>query len=168
MTDANLVLGRLSAEGLIGGRMPLDLRRRPRGDRSRSPSGSVSVERTAHGILEIVVANMVRAIRTVSVERGHDPRNYCLLPFGGAGPLHASEVASALGITSFLVPIAPGILCAQGLIASDLKDDIVRSARMKLGQNRRCRSFAPYFDEPQGRSGRLVRARSSRAVRTAS
>jgi N-methylhydantoinase A len=75
---------------------------------------------------------MVRAIRTVSVERGHDPRNYCLLPFGGAGPLHASAVARALGISRFLLPEAPGILCAQGLIASDLKDDIVRSTRVRL------------------------------------
>lgn len=132
VTDANLVLGRLTNRGLIGGRMPLDL------DASRAALKPIaerlrySVERTAQGILEIVVANMVRAIRTVSIERGHDPRKYCLLPFGGAGPLHAAEVARALGISSFIVPIAPGILCAQGLIASNLKDDIVRSARMKL------------------------------------
>jgi N-methylhydantoinase A len=94
-----------------------------------------TAERTAYGIIEIVAANMVRAIRTVSVERGHDPRQYCLLPFGGAGPLHASEVARALGITRFLVPAAPGILCAQGLIASELKDDIVRPARIRLDGN---------------------------------
>ena len=134
VTDANFLLGRLSAKGLIGGRMPLDP------DAAREAIAPIaqrldfSIERTALGIIEIVVANMVRAIRTVSVERGHDPRNYCLLPFGGAGPLHASEVARALGISRFLVPAAPGILCAQGLIASDLKDDIVRSARIRLEQ----------------------------------
>jgi N-methylhydantoinase A len=132
VTDANLLLGRLSARGLIGGRMPLDP------DAARETIAPIakrfefSIERTALGIIEIVVANMVRAIRTVSVERGHDPRDYCLLPFGGAGPLHASDVARALGISRFLVPAAPGILCAQGLIASDLKDDIVRSARIRL------------------------------------
>lgn len=132
VTDANLLLGRLSAKGLIGGRMPLDP------DAAREAIAPIagrldfSIERTALGIIEIVVANMVRAIRTVSVERGHDPRKYCLLPFGGAGPLHASEVARALGVSHFLVPPAPGILCAQGLIASDLKDDIVRSARIRL------------------------------------
>jgi N-methylhydantoinase A len=132
VTDANLMLGRLSAKGLIGGRMPLDF------DAARAMMEpiakrlSFSIERAALGIIEIVVANMVRAIRTVSVERGHDPRKYCLLPFGGAGPLHASEVARALGISRFLVPAAPGILCAQGLIASDLKDDIVRSAHVRL------------------------------------
>ncbi len=134
VTDANLVLGRLSAKGLIGGRIPLD------SDAARAAIMPIaerfgfSLERTALGIVEIVAANMVRAIRTVSIERGHDPRNYCLLPFGGAGPLHASEVARALGISRFLVPAAPGILCAQGLIASDLKDDIVRSARVRLEQ----------------------------------
>jgi N-methylhydantoinase A len=135
VTDANLVLGRLSGKGLIGGRMPLDYQAgrtaiRPIADRLGLP-----LERTALGIIEIVVANMVRAIRTISVERGHDPRDYCLLPFGGAGPLHASEVARALGISRFLVPTAPGILCAQGLIASDLKDDMVRSARVRLEES---------------------------------
>jgi N-methylhydantoinase A len=132
VTDANLVLGRLSPRGLIGGRMPLlpELARaaiKPIAERL-----GFSLERTALGIVEIVAANMVRAIRTVSVERGHDPRNYALLPFGGAGPLHASEVARVLGISRCLIPAAPGILCAQGLIASELKDDIVRSARIRL------------------------------------
>ena len=75
---------------------------------------------------------MVRAIRTVSVERGHDPRDYVLMPFGGAGPLHASDVARDLGIREILVPESPGILCAQGLIVSDLKEDFVRSRRVAL------------------------------------
>ena len=87
-----------------------------------------SIERTAHGMLGIVVANMVRAIRSVSVERGHDPRAFALLPFGGAGPLHATDVAKSLGIRRCLVPFAPGILCAQGLIVSDLRETFVRTA----------------------------------------
>jgi N-methylhydantoinase A len=132
VTDANLMLGRLSAKGLIGGRMPLDPEAARAAIKRIAEKLGFTLERTALGIIEIVAANMVRAIRTVSVERGHDPRNYFLLPFGGAGPLHASEVARALGITRFLVPGAPGILCAQGLIASDLKDEIVRSARVRL------------------------------------
>jgi N-methylhydantoinase A len=132
VTDANLLLGRLSAKGLIGGRMPLGKDAARAAIKPIAEQLGFTAERTAYGIIEIVAANMVRAIRTVSVERGHDPRQYCLLPFGGAGPLHASEVARALGITRFLVPAAPGILCAQGLIASELKDDIVRSARIRL------------------------------------
>jgi len=134
VTDANLLLGRLSAKGLIGGRMPLD---QSLARQSVAPIASrlgLSPERVALGIVEIVVANMVRAIRVVSVERGHDPRNYCLLPFGGAGPLHASAVARSLGIREILVPVAPGILCAQGLIASDLKSDFVRSERIEVGE----------------------------------
>jgi N-methylhydantoinase A len=132
VTDANLLLGRLSAGGLIGGRMPLDANAARAAVAPLAARIGFSIERTALGILDIVVANMVRAIRTVSVERGHDPRGYCLLPFGGAGPLHASQVARALGISRFLVPAAPGILCAQGLIASDLKRDFVRSTRSAL------------------------------------
>src|SRR5258708_9941408 len=75
---------------------------------------------------------MVRAIRAVSVERGHDPRRFALLPFGGAGPLHATDVARSLGIGRMLVPLAPGILCAQGLIVSDLRESFVRTSRTKL------------------------------------
>ncbi|HKS60790.1 MAG TPA: hydantoinase/oxoprolinase family protein, partial [Xanthobacteraceae bacterium] len=96
-----------------------------------------TIERTAHGMLGIVVANMVRAIRSVSVERGHDPRAFALLPFGGAGPLHATDVAKSLGITRCLVPFAPGILCAQGLIVSDLRETFVRTAVTPLSDKQR-------------------------------
>jgi N-methylhydantoinase A len=75
-----------------------------------------SVEKTAHGVLGIVVANMVRTIRIISVERGHDPRDFVLMPFGGAGPLQARDVAVALGMKEMVIPAAPGIVCAQGLL----------------------------------------------------
>jgi N-methylhydantoinase A len=132
VTDANLLLGRLSAKGLVGGRMPLDAALARKAVEPIAAKLGLSPERAALGILEIVVANMVRAIRVVSVERGHDPRDYCLLAFGGAGPLHAAAVARSLGIREILVPSAPGILCAQGLIASELKSDFVRSERVAL------------------------------------
>ena len=92
------MLGRLSPRGLLGGRMALDEALARKAIAPLAERLGFSVERTAHGMLGIVVANMVRAIRTVSVERGHDPRNFALLPFGGAGPLHATEVAKSLGI----------------------------------------------------------------------
>jgi N-methylhydantoinase A len=132
VTDANLVLGRLSPRGLLGGRMRLDR------DAARTVHAPLaerlgfSVERTAHGLISIVVSNMVRATRAVSVERGHDPRRFSLMPFGGAGALHATDVARALGIAEVVVPPAPGILCAQGLIVSDLKEDFVRTRRTAL------------------------------------
>jgi N-methylhydantoinase A len=75
---------------------------------------------------------MVRAIRTISVERGHDPRRFALMPFGGAGPLHARAVAKALGMRRILVPAAPGILCARGLVVSDLKEDFVAGQRLPV------------------------------------
>jgi N-methylhydantoinase A len=132
VTDANLVLGRLSLGGLLGGRMRLDP------DKARAAVETVaerlgfSVERAALGIIEIVVSNMVRAIRAVSVERGYDPRELSLLAFGGAGPLHARDVAQNLEMREILIPEAPGILCAAGLIASDLKENFVRTHRLFL------------------------------------
>ena len=132
VTDANLILGRLSPNGLLDGSMQLD------------PDAAVNVfkpiaerlgfqpEHTAHGVLGIVVANMVRTIRTISVERGYDPRQCVLMPFGGAGPLHARDVAINLGISEMIIPAAPGIVCAQGLLVSDLKEDFVISRRLAL------------------------------------
>jgi N-methylhydantoinase A len=128
VTDANLVLGRLSPKGLLGGDMALDASLARKAIALLAERLGFTVERTAHGMLGIVVANMVRAIRSVSVERGYDPRAFALLPFGGAGPLHATDVAKSLGITRCLVPFAPGILCAQGLIVSDLRETFVRTA----------------------------------------
>jgi len=132
VSDANLILGRLSARGLLDGRMALDPELARRAFAPAAERLGFSVERTAHGMLGIVVANMVRAIRTISIERGHDPRGFALMPFGGAGPLHARDVAVALGISEILVPPAPGIVCAQGLVVSDIKEDFVASHRTEV------------------------------------
>ena len=136
VTDANLLLGRLSPRGLLGGEMALDSALARRAFEPAAARLGFSVERAAHGVLGVVVANMVRAIRTLSVERGHDPRAYTLMPFGGAGPLHARDVAASLGIREVLVPVAPGILCAQGLVVSDLTEDFVLSERSRLDRDR--------------------------------
>ncbi|MBL4720175.1 MAG: hydantoinase/oxoprolinase family protein, partial [Alphaproteobacteria bacterium] len=135
VSDANLVLGRLSESGLLGGSMGLDKAAAVASLQPLADQLGYSVERTAHGILGIVVANMVRAIRAISIERGHDPRRFALMPLGGAGPLHAVDVARALGIGAIIVPGAPGILCAQGLIVSDLKEDFVASARTIIDED---------------------------------
>ena len=108
VTDANLLLGRLSARGLLGGRMSLDRDRAAEAFAGVAGELGYAAERAAHGVIGVVVANMVRAIRTISVERGHDPRDFTLVAFGGAGPLHARDVAAALGIRSVLVPEVPG------------------------------------------------------------
>lgn len=132
VTDANLALGRLSEKGLAGGSMKLDRKLAIRAMDSIAKTLEISASEAALGILGIVTANMVRAIRTISVEKGHDPRSYSLMPFGGAGPLHAIEVARSLGIKEVIVPPAPGILCAQGLLVSGLKEDFVRTVRTTL------------------------------------
>lgn len=131
-TDANLLLGRLSPRGLLDGDMGLDAELSRQAYQPIADQLGFTAEKTAHGVLGIVVANMVRTIRTISVERGHDPRDFVLMPFGGAGPLHARDVAVSLGIKEMIVPAAPGIVCAQGLLVSDLKEDFVVSRRITL------------------------------------
>lgn len=132
VTDANVVLGRLSGHGLLGGAMHLDVAAAHRVNKTVADKLEFTPERTAQGVLDVVTANMVRAIRAISVERGHDPRGFTLLPFGGAGPLLANGVARSLGISEILVPLSPGILCAQGLVVADLKENFVRSHRLPV------------------------------------
>ncbi len=127
VTDAHVVLGHLP-DGLLGGEMALDrgLAERAVLDRVARPLG-LSLQAAARGILAIADANMMGAIRVVSVERGHDPRDFCLVAFGGAGPLHGCALAELLGITRVLVPPAPGVLCAEGLLAAGLKAEFSRT-----------------------------------------
>jgi len=132
VSDANLLLGRLSPRGLLGGTMALDRDAAAEAFAPVAERLGFTLEKAAHGMLGIVVANMVRAIRTISVERGHDPRRFSLLAMGGAGALHAADVARALGMREMVVPPAPGILCAQGLVVSDLKEDFVVSGRFPV------------------------------------
>jgi N-methylhydantoinase A len=132
VTDANLLLNRLDDRGLLDGRMPLDRAAAARVLQPVADRLGAGLARTAHGILEIVVSNMCRAIRTISVERGYDPRELSLLAFGGAGPLHARDVAVGLGMREVIVPPAPGLLCAAGLIVSDLKEDFVRTLHHRV------------------------------------
>jgi N-methylhydantoinase A len=131
VTDANLALGRLSSS-LLDGAMTIDATLARESIRSTAEQLGFSIEKTAHGILGIVTANMIRAIRTISVERGHDPRDFSLMAFGGAGALHAGDVARALDMREIIIPPAPGILCAQGLVVSDLKENFVGTKRLPL------------------------------------
>ncbi|MDO9712144.1 hydantoinase/oxoprolinase family protein [Paracraurococcus lichenis] len=132
VTDAHLLLGHLPP-ALLGGSMALDPARAEAAIRAHvaEPLG-LPVEAAARGILAIADSNMVGAIRVVSVERGHDPRGFALVPFGGAGPLHGAALADLLGMTRVLVPPAPGVLCAQGLLAADLKAEFSRTVAERL------------------------------------
>lgn len=128
ITDANLCLGRLDAGTLLGGRMQIDLEaaRKVIRETIAGPLG-LSLEEAAHGIIQIANANMSRAIRSVSVEKGYDMGEFALCAFGGAGPLHAAEVAVECGLPRILIPREPGTLCARGMLLTDLSSDYVRS-----------------------------------------
>ncbi|MDP6819605.1 MAG: hydantoinase/oxoprolinase family protein [Alphaproteobacteria bacterium] len=127
ITDANLVLGRLSKYGLLGGDLALDVERSNQAvDRVAEPLG---LERTkaANGIVTICVSNMVNEVRTISAQQGLDPRDFTLIAGGGAGPLHATLIADTLGMDTVIVPPYPGLLSAAGLLLADLKFDIIKS-----------------------------------------
>ncbi|WJS85923.1 hydantoinase/oxoprolinase family protein [Paracoccus sp. TOH] len=130
VSDANVVLGRLPARLADGFRIDSDL---ARGAIAKIAAPlDVSLEKAAHGIVSIAASNMARAIRAVSIEKGQDPRDYTLMCFGGAGGLHAADVADILAMRRILVPRAPGILCAEGLIVSDLQENYVTTCPCPL------------------------------------
>ncbi len=126
VTDAHIVLGHLPPE-LLGGRMPLDPALAEAAVQRVASRLGLDLHTTARGILAIADSNMMGAIRVVSVERGHDPRDFSLVAFGGAGPLHGCALAALLGISTVLIPPAPGVLCAEGLLAADLKAEFHRT-----------------------------------------
>jgi N-methylhydantoinase A len=131
VSDANVFLGRLPAT-LVGGGMILDREAAQAAIAPLARSLGLPMAETALGIIRICVSNMVRAIRAISVERGHDPRRFTLMPFGGAGGLHAADVADELSIRRILVPLSPGILCAEGVAMSDVQESFVASCRVEL------------------------------------
>ena len=123
VTDANAVLGRLSGGALLGGRMPAYPEKAQAAVMRLGNALALDVTATAAGILEIVNVNMMGAVRVVSVERGEDPRDCALVAFGGAGPLHAAEIAAELGMRQVIVPPHPGLLSARGLLDADVRGD---------------------------------------------
>ncbi len=135
VTDANVVLQTLNPTHLLAGRMAV------RQDLSKQAIGllaerlGLDTMATAQGIISVVTANMARAIRVISVQRGYDPRDYTLMAFGGAGPLHAARLAKELEISRILVPRTPGILCAMGLLLTDLRADFAATRLHTLGQS---------------------------------
>jgi N-methylhydantoinase A len=130
VTDANVVLQTLNPEYLLGGRMKIRQDLAKQAIARLADQLGLDIPQTAQGILSVVTANMARAIRVISVQRGHDPRDYTLMAFGGAGPLHAARLARELDIGRVLVPANPGILCAMGLLLTDLRADFALSRLM--------------------------------------
>jgi len=147
VTDANVVLGRMNPERILGGDMQLDTTAAFAAIESRiqAKTGLSGLD-AASGIIDVVNTNMVRAMRLVSVERGYDPREFTLVAFGGAGPLHAVAVAQELGIPQVLIPPSPGTLCSLGLLVTDIRTDHVRSMPMAPHETSLPR-IAAVFDE---------------------
>ena len=134
VTDANLLLGRLQPHRFLGGSFQLDL------ERTRSvvsewlakQNSNLTIEQFAAGMIRVVNATMEKAIRVVSIERGHDPRRFALVAFGGAGGLHACELAQALGIPRVIVPAMPGALSAFGILVSDVVKEFSRTVLRRV------------------------------------
>jgi len=135
VTDANLVLGRLIPDRFLGGEMMLDPDAALAAIRKKiaEPLGLDPISAAA-GILRIANANMERALKVSSAERGYDPRDFSLIAFGGAGPVHAAALAKEVGFASVLVPESPGVFSAFGLLVADLRHDFVRSYMVGLDQ----------------------------------
>ena len=131
VTDANLLLGRLRPAQFLGGRLPLDPERAATLLNALARQIGASARATALGIIRVVNANMERAIRAISLERGYDPRQFTLLPFGGAGPMHSCELAAELGIPRVLLPPHPGILSALGVAIADVVKDYSRTVMLR-------------------------------------
>ena len=129
VTDANLLLGRLRPTRFLGGEFVLDLERTRRvtAEWLREQKARLTLEQFASGIVRVVNANMERALRVVSIERGYDPRDFALVAFGGAGGLHACDLAESLGIPTVILPARPGALSAFGILVSDAVKDFSRT-----------------------------------------
>jgi N-methylhydantoinase A len=130
VTDANLLLGRLDAESFLGGGVHLD-RERTEKFMAGQKGPLETVENFAAGILRVIETQMEKAIRVISVERGHDPRDFTLVAFGGGGPLHACSLAAALRIPCVLVPALPGALSAVGILLADTVRDYSRTVMLR-------------------------------------
>lgn len=130
VTDANVVLQVLNPEYLLNGQLKIDAQASHRAVKAIADPLGVTVQEAAQGIIRVVTANMARAIRVISVQRGYDPRDYVLVPFGGAGPLHASRLAMELGSRRILVPETPGAQSALGLLMTDIRSDFMRTQIM--------------------------------------
>ncbi|MGH3021369.1 MAG: hydantoinase/oxoprolinase family protein [Gaiellaceae bacterium] len=126
VTDANVVVGHLPPQ-LLGGEMSLDVEAAKTAVQTVGDALGLDLHRAAEGILDIVNENMAGALRLVSVQRGYDPRDFALVAFGGAGPMHANAVARIMGSFPVVIPPAPGLLCATGDLVADFRDEFART-----------------------------------------
>ncbi len=134
VTDANLLLGRLRPDRFLGGEFTLDAERTRQitTEWLKKQGSHLNLEQFARGVVRVVNANMERALRVVSIERGYDPRDFALVAFGGAGGLHACELADVLAIPTVIIPARPGALSAFGILVSDVVKDFSRTLLWRI------------------------------------
>ncbi len=150
VTDANLLLGRMSAANFLSGRMRLDVDAAWDAAQRLGQRLGLAPLDLAEGVIRVANARMEQAIRVISIERGFDPREFTLVPFGGAGPMHALEMAAALHIPRVLIPRYPGVLSALGLTLADLVKDYSRTVMWAMDDVRAedlAQGFAPLLDQ---------------------
>jgi N-methylhydantoinase A len=150
VTDANVVVGHLPPR-LIGGEMPLDVDRARAAVQTIADATGLSLDQAAEGILAIVNETMAGALRLVSVQRGHDPRDFALVAFGGAGPLHANAVAALMGSFPVIVPPSPGLLNALGDLVADFRNEFARTL-IRLVADATPDEILGVLDELEGRA----------------
>ena len=150
VTDANVVLGHLPPR-LLGGEMVLDVEAARAAVQTIADAMGLTVEQAAEGIVAIVNENMAGALRLVSVQRGHDPRDFALVAYGGAGPLHANALAKLMGSFPVVVPPAPGLLCAIGDLVADFRDEFAQTY-IRLLAEASGKEVAAILDELGGRA----------------
>ncbi len=134
VTDANLILGRLDTENFLGGAVRLDLAR-ARHFMNQAKGSIGTIEEFAAGILDVIEASMAKAIRVISIEKGHDPRDFTLVAFGGGGPVHACQLARTLSVPRVLVPALPGALSAVGILLADTMHEYSRTVMLPIETN---------------------------------
>ena len=135
ITDANVILRRIGTNDFLGGEIPLDLDLASKGVETKLTGRlGMSVVETANAIVKIAISNMSLAVRQVSIERGYDPRDFVLVAFGGAGPLHATEIAKELGIPKVIIPRFPAHLSALGMLLADQRHDFVQTFLCPLSE----------------------------------
>ena len=135
ITDAHIIRQTMRPEAFLGGRMKIDVDSAKRVFRPIADHFNMSIEEAADSAVQLANANIVRAIQLISTERGYDPRDYVLVPFGGAGPLHAAQIAQDLAIETVVVPPAAGVMSAYGLIASDFLQFETLTRRRSVGED---------------------------------
>lgn len=161
VTDANLFLGRLHAETLLAGRLRMNPARVKRPLASLARKLGLRAERAAEGVLAIANATMEKALRVISMERGHDPREFTLVAFGGAGPMHAADLARALQIPTVIVPQMAGVLSALGLLFADVAKDYSRTLLVRA-DDAGWRAAKGVFDDLARRARKQMRAEGVR------